>query len=65
MVLRQVIGLKSGGIGFSFLGNITVLPSANHDGSDLKLSLIRVVIALAKRACRVLNSFIEKLNYFI
>ena len=61
MVLRQVIGLKSFGIGLSFLGNITVLPSANHDGSDFELSLIRVVIASAKRACRDLNSFIQKL----
>ena len=61
MVLRQVIGLKSCCIGLSFLGNITVLPSANHDGSDFELSLIRVVIESAKRACRVLNSFIQKL----
>ena len=48
VVLRQVIGLKSCGNGLSFLGNITVLPSANHDGSDFELSLIRVVIASAK-----------------
>ena len=57
----KVIGLKSCGIGLSFLGNITVLPSASHDGSDFELSLIRVVIASAKGACRVLNSFIQKL----
>ena len=57
----NVIGLKSCGIGLSFLGNITVLPSASHDGSDFELSLIRVVIASAKGACRVLNSFIQKI----
>ena len=57
----NVIGLESCGIGLSFLGNITVLPSASHDGSDVELSLIRVVIASAKGACRVLNSFIQKL----
>ena len=43
MVLRQVIGLKSCGIGLSFMGNITVLPPANHVESDFELSLIRIV----------------------
>ena len=61
VVLRQVIGLKFCGTGLSFLGNITVLPLASHDGSDFELLLIRVVIASAKGACRVLNSFIQKL----
>jgi len=59
VVLRQVIGLKSCGVGFSFLGNITVRPSASHDGSDVEVLLIKVVIALANRTCKVLKFLIQ------
>ena len=65
VVLRQVIGLKSCGIGLFFLGSTTVFPSANHDGSDFELSLIRVVFASAKGACRVLNSLSKNLLFYV